>query len=105
MKTVEGDRVPKPEREWNDHDVKRIELNCKAMSNLYCDLDPNEFNRVSGCDSAKEIWDKLEVIYEVTSQVKESRMDMLIHEYELFFMKKDEIFSEMSIRFTNIINC
>jgi hypothetical protein len=25
------------------------------MSSLYCALDPNEFNRVSGCDSAKEI--------------------------------------------------
>ena len=84
--------------------MKRIELNCKAMSSLYCALDPNEFNSVSGCDSSKEIWDKLEVTYEGTSQVKESKMSMLVHEYELFLMKKDENISEMSTRFTNIIN-
>jgi hypothetical protein len=85
--------------------VNLIELNCKVMSSLYCALDQNEFNRVSSCDSAKEIWDKLEVTYEGTNQVKESKMSMVVHEYELFVMKKDENISEMSTRFTNIVNC
>uniref|UniRef100_A0A2N9ECG9 Uncharacterized protein n=1 Tax=Fagus sylvatica TaxID=28930 RepID=A0A2N9ECG9_FAGSY len=97
-KTVEGATLVKLESEWNEADVKLIELNCKAMSSLYCALDPTEYNRVSGCDSAKEIWDKLEVTYEGTNQVKESKMNMLIHEYELFVMKKDENISEMSTR-------
>uniref|UniRef100_A0A2N9GY08 CCHC-type domain-containing protein n=1 Tax=Fagus sylvatica TaxID=28930 RepID=A0A2N9GY08_FAGSY len=103
-KTVEGATLVKLESEWNEADVKLIELNCKAMSTLYCALDPIEYNRVSGCDSAKEIWDKLEVTYEGTNQVKESKMNMLVHEYELFVMKKDENISEMSTRFTNIVN-
>ncbi len=34
-KTVDGQKVPKLESEWNDNDVKCIELNCKAMSSLY----------------------------------------------------------------------
>uniref|UniRef100_A0A2N9H7H1 Retroviral polymerase SH3-like domain-containing protein n=1 Tax=Fagus sylvatica TaxID=28930 RepID=A0A2N9H7H1_FAGSY len=97
-KTVEGATLVKLESEWNETDVKLIELNCKAMSTLYCALDPIEYNRVSGCDSAKEIWDKLEVTYEGTNQVKESKMNMLVHEYELFVMKKDENISEMSTR-------
>ena len=104
-KTVEGATIVKLESEWNEADVKLIELNCEAMSNLYCALDLNEYNRVSGCDSAKEIWDKLEVTYEGTNQVKESKMSMLFHEYELFVMKKDENISEISTRFTNIVNC
>jgi hypothetical protein len=104
-KTVEGATLAKLENEWNEADVRLIELNCKAMSTLYCALDPIEYNRVSGCDSAKEIWDKLEVTYEGTNQVKESKMNMLVHEYELFVMKKDENISEMSTRFTNIVNC
>uniref|UniRef100_A0A2N9HKZ7 CCHC-type domain-containing protein n=1 Tax=Fagus sylvatica TaxID=28930 RepID=A0A2N9HKZ7_FAGSY len=103
-KTVEGATLAKLESEWNEADVRLIELNCKAMSTLYCALDPIEYNRVSGCDSAKEIWDKLEVTYEGTNQVKESKMNMLVHEYELFVMKKDENISEMSTRFTNIVN-
>jgi hypothetical protein len=104
-KTVEGAILVKLESEWNETDVKLIELNCKVMSTLYCTLDPIEYNRVLGCDSAKEIWDKLEVTYEGTNQVKESKMNMLVHEYELFVMKKDENISEMSTRFTNIVNC
>uniref|UniRef100_A0A2N9FDB8 Retrovirus-related Pol polyprotein from transposon TNT 1-94-like beta-barrel domain-containing protein n=1 Tax=Fagus sylvatica TaxID=28930 RepID=A0A2N9FDB8_FAGSY len=76
-KTVERATIVKLESEWNEADVKLIELNYKAMSNLYCALDPNEYNRVSGCDSAKEVWDKLEVTYEGTNQVKESKMSML----------------------------
>jgi hypothetical protein len=51
---------------------------------LYCALDANEFNRISACESAREMWDKLEVTYEGTIQVKESKISRLIHEYELF---------------------
>ena len=32
-------------------------------------------------------------------------MSMVVHEYELFIIKKDENISEMSTRFTNIVNC
>ena len=60
-KIVSGHKVPKEESEWDENDLKLIEINCKAMSNLFCAFDPNEFNRVSACDSAKENWDKLEV--------------------------------------------
>jgi hypothetical protein len=52
----------------------------------------------------KENWDKLEVTYEGTNQVKESKVSMLVHEYELFKMKNDESISEMFTRLTNIIN-
>ena len=51
-KTVEGATIVKLESEWNEADVKLIELNYKAMSSLYCALDPNEYNRVSGCNLA-----------------------------------------------------
>ncbi|XP_058222936.1 uncharacterized protein LOC131332656 [Rhododendron vialii] len=103
-KTVNGVVVFKEEKEWDANDVKGIELNAKAMNLLYCALDPNEFNRVSTCESAKEIWDKLEVTHEGTSQVKESKIDMLVHKYELFKMQPDESISDMFTRFTDIIN-
>ena len=32
-------------------------------------------------------------------------MSIVVHEYELFVIKKDENISEMSTRFTNIVNC
>ena len=35
-----------------------MQSNAKTMNILYCALDPNEFNRISTCESTKEIWDR-----------------------------------------------
>ena len=43
----------KDEKEWDEDDLKIMSLNSKAMNVLYCALDSNEFNRISGCDTAK----------------------------------------------------
>ena len=67
-------------------------------------MDPNEYNRIPSYESAKEIWDRLEVTHEGTSQVKESKINILVHNYELFRMKTIESIPEMFTRFTDIIN-
>ncbi|GAV86693.1 UBN2 domain-containing protein, partial [Cephalotus follicularis] len=103
-RTIEGVVSPKPENEYNDNDFRMLQLNSKANHVLFCAIDPNEFNRISSCDSAKEMWDLLEVTYEGTNQVKESKISMLVHEYELFFMHENESISDMFTRFTTIIN-
>ena len=101
---IEGKDEPKPESTWDENDLKMLQSNSKAMNILYCALDANEYNRISSCESAKEIWDRLEVTHEGTSQVKESKINMLVHNYELFRMKTDESITEMFTRFTDIIN-
>ncbi|GAV65850.1 LOW QUALITY PROTEIN: UBN2 domain-containing protein, partial [Cephalotus follicularis] len=102
-RTIEGVISPKPENEYNDNDFRMLQLNSKAKHVLFCTVGPNEFNRISSCDSAKEMWD-LEVTYEGTNQVKESKISMLVHEYELFIMHDNECISDMFSRFTTIIN-
>ena len=72
------------------------------MNILYCALDHNEFNRISTCESAKEIWDKHEITYEGTNQVKYCKINILVHNYELF--KMNESIIEMFTRFIDIIN-
>ncbi|GAV75517.1 UBN2 domain-containing protein, partial [Cephalotus follicularis] len=64
----------------------------------------NEFNRISSCDTAKEMWDLLEVTYEGTNQVKESKISMLVHEYKLFLMHDNESISDMFTRVTTIFS-
>ncbi|GAV85730.1 UBN2 domain-containing protein, partial [Cephalotus follicularis] len=103
-RTIEGVVSPKPENEYNDNDFRMLQLNSKAKHVLFCAVGPNEFNRISSCDSAKEMWDLLEVTYEGTNQVKESKISMLVHEYELFVMYDNECISDMFYRFTTIIN-
>ena len=81
---------PKPEFTWDKNDLKMLQSNAKAMNVLCCALDPNEYNRISTCESEKEIWDKLEGTHEGTSQVKESKINILVHNYELFKIKLNE---------------
>lgn len=56
------------------------------------------------CFTAKKIWDKLEVTYEGTSNVKESKINFLVTQYEIFKMDESETIVQMYSRFTNIIN-
>ena len=72
-KKVEEINVPKPESEWNEDDLKMLQSNAKAMNILYC---------------------ALEVTHECTNQVKEYKINILVHNYELFKMKSDEFVTE-----------
>ncbi len=89
-KIVEEQEIPKLENEWDENSVKLIELDYKAINCLCCALDPNEFDRISSCNSAKEIWYKLEATYEGSSQVEESKMSMVVHGHKLSLIEKDE---------------
>ena len=81
----------KPQSKWTPSDVNDVQNNAKAVHILYCALDVNKFNRISDCETAKKIWDKQKVTHEGTSQVKESKISILVHKYELFKMKINKI--------------
>lgn len=83
---------------------KEEQFNAKGVHILFCALDPNEFNRVSTCDTAHKIWRMLEVTHEGTNRVKESKINMHVHDYELFKMNANESIQDMYTRFNDIIN-
>ncbi|XP_070019525.1 uncharacterized protein [Nicotiana sylvestris] len=99
-----GPMVPKDRKEYNDIDRKAVEKNYRAKKILVCGIGPDEYNIVSACDTTKEIWEALQTAHEGTTQVKQSKIDMLTTEYELFRMKDDESIQDMHTRFTSIIN-
>ncbi|GAV63839.1 UBN2 domain-containing protein, partial [Cephalotus follicularis] len=65
---------------------------------------PSEFNRVSSLDFAKEMWDRLMITYEGTNKVKYTKINRLVHDYELFTMLENENISRMYACFNDIIN-
>ena len=87
---ADGKKITIAEADYSDDDWKKIQLNAKLLNILHYALDVNEYNRISTCISAKQVWDKLEVTYEGINQVKESKINLLWRDYELFFMKPDE---------------
>ena len=88
--TIDGNAIPKFEKDWDDIDKKMAHLNAKAINMLYYSLDINEFNWIFTYILAKEIRDRLEVTHKGTNQVKESKVNMLVHKYELFKMESTE---------------
>ena len=103
-KIENGVVVSKPKQEWDEVDRKKVQSNAKVIHYLYCAIDRNEYGYICQCKSAKDIWRLLEIIHEGNNKVKESKINILMHSYELFFMKDDESIVEMFTRFTNIIN-
>ena len=65
-------------------------------------MDRNEYNKICQCKSAKEIWRLFEITHEGTNQ--ESKINLLVYSYELFFMKDNETIVEVITRFTDIVN-
>ncbi|VFQ77255.1 unnamed protein product [Cuscuta campestris] len=104
MKKVSEVNVPKTEEEFTDEDCKKMELNAKAINMIYCGVNADDYRKISRCETAKQMWEKLEVTYEGTAQVREAKINHLTHEYELFSMKENEKIEEMFERFSNVIN-
>ncbi|XP_075095154.1 uncharacterized protein LOC142173459 [Nicotiana tabacum] len=96
--------LSKNRKEYNDADRKAVVKNFHAKRILVCGIGPDEYNRISACQSAKEIWEALQTAHEGATQVKQSKIDMLSTKYELLRIKDDESIQDMHTRFTSIIN-
>ncbi|KAF1878127.1 hypothetical protein Lal_00049295 [Lupinus albus] len=67
-------------------------------------LSYDELFPVSQCNSAKEMWDTIQVTHEGISEVKHARLNALTQDYELFRMFPNEFIGDMQKRFTHIVN-
>ena len=95
---------PKLRSEWTKVEVKKVQVNFKAINTLHCILNLIEFNRIQTYKMKKEIWDKLKVTHEGTSQVKESKITLLSNQYEMFKIQSNESITTWFDRYTTIIN-
>ena len=90
--------------QWTAEEKIIAQNNSKAMNILFCSLDRNEFNRVSVCKSAYEIWKTLQVTHEGTSKVKQTKISILTNQFQLFKMNPNEPISDIYSRFQDIVH-
>jgi len=83
----------KPKADWSDDDKKKVQYNLKARNILISSLRVNEYHSVSYCKTAKDIWDALETLHEGTDEVKQSKVNTLVQQYDLFCMEDGETIS------------
>ncbi|XP_045789032.1 uncharacterized protein LOC123884075 [Trifolium pratense] len=58
-KIINGVELEKSEDEFNEEDTKIMVLEAKAQNILCCALNPDALKRISSCQTAKEMWEKL----------------------------------------------
>ena len=56
------------------------------------------------CTSAKQAWDKLRIIYEGESKVKESKLKTYQGQFEILKMKEEENVGEYLLRVDEVVN-
>ncbi|GAV58732.1 DUF4219 domain-containing protein/UBN2 domain-containing protein [Cephalotus follicularis] len=89
IRNKNGDAIPKSRNTYDDNDRRRVQINAKAKHIIICAINSNDFNKILSCISAKEMWDRLEVTYEGINQVKEAKISMLVHDYEMFSINEN----------------
>jgi hypothetical protein len=74
----------------NDKALKLGENNSKATNAILKGLSDTIFTKVTHCKSAKDIWDKLQNIYEGDTKVKAAKLQTYRGQFEQIKMKEDE---------------
>lgn len=98
----EGATVLKPKRNWTAKEKATARSNAHALSAIFNSLPVNLFTKVQGCTSVKEAWDILQVTFEGTSNVKRTRLDTLVSEFENLFMRNDESINDFSSKLSTM---
>jgi len=104
MQVIKDEIVKKSRSDWSESETKKALNDLVAKNIITSALTMDEFFIISQCNSAKEMWEVLEVTHEGTDDVKRSRKHSLIQEYELFRMQPKETIVDVQNRFTHIVN-
>jgi hypothetical protein len=80
------------------------ENNSKAKGTILSSLVDSIFVKVMHCDSAKDIWDKLQNIYEGDAKVKGAKLQIFRAKFEQLKMKEDEDIATYLLRVDEIVN-
>lgn len=67
-----------------------IDNNSKAMNSILSRPVCSEFMKVMYCELAKDMWGKLQTIYEGDEKVKEAKLQTYRAQFEVLEMKEDE---------------
>jgi len=101
---VDGVIQNKPKADWIVVDEKKVQYDLKARNILISALGINVYYLVSHCKTGKAMWEAFATLHEGTKDVKQSKIDTITQQFELFHVKEDENISSMQLRFIHIVN-
>ena len=75
---------------WDDTKIKAVNFNSRALNALFSVVTNEEFKKISSTETAKEAWTILQITYEGTKAVKDSKLQRLTTSFEEMKMEEDE---------------
>ena len=88
---------------WDKAALAAINANSKALNAIFCDVSPDEFHTISHVTIAKEAWQILEITYEGTKKVKDTKLQMLTTQFEELKMSEDESFNSFYSKLNKVV--
>ena len=83
---------------------EQIYKNAQATTVLLASLCRDEYNKVSGLDNAKEIWDTPKIIHEGNNATMITKMELVEGELGRFAMKRGEEPTDTYNRLKTLVN-
>ena len=89
--------------EWDKAALALANANSKAINAIFCGVSPDEFHRISHVETAEEAWMILEMTYEGTKKVKDTKLQMLTTRFEELKMGDNEAFDSFYGKLNEIV--
>ena len=89
---------------WDDAKIKAANFNSRALNAIFSAVLNEEFKKISSTETAKEAWTILQMTYERTKAVKDSKFQRLTPSFEEIKMDEDESFNEFYAKLKDIVN-
>ena len=89
--------------EWDKAALALANTNSKAINAIFCGVSPDEFHKISHVETVKEAWTILEMTYEGTKKVKDTKLQVLTTGFEEIKMGDDEAFDSFYGKLNEIV--
>ena len=88
---------------WDKATLAVSNDNSKALNAIFCSVSPDEFHWISHITVAKEAWQILEITYEGTKKVKDTKLQMLTTRFKELRMSEDESFDSFYSKLNEVV--
>ena len=90
--------------DWDEAKIKVANFNNRALNALFNVVTNKEFKKISSIETAKEAWTILQITYEGTKAVKDSKLQRLTTSFEEIKIEEDELVDEFYVKLKDIVN-
>ena len=90
--------------DWDDAMIKATNFNSRALNALFSAVTNKEFKKISFTETAKEAWTILQITFEGTKVVKDSKFQRLNMSFEEIKIEEDDSFDEFYAKLKDIMN-